>query len=628
MIKPIKLLFFISIFFISFLPTYSQDETSADQEQDYIEKIKQFHANILIKENGTIVVTETIQVCAAQQKINHGIFRALPRKNHSEKVSRNNFYTVLSVKKEGSIEPYHIDIDRDKYIIYIGDEDTYLADGDYTYTLTYEVEAQVHSYSDFDEIYWNITGNYWEFDIENISATVVLPREAAVLQTHCYTGVDGSKESECSASIKANVVNFKSKNLKIGEGFTVAVSFPKGVVKQPTFLPHYKMEEFLSLEKMTKAFLAIGICFLFYFFSWKKYGNDESAPANLKVIDLKSSFSPTALQYLRERSVNKTTLLTTIISLSVKGAIEIASNSKESWQDGFEYILRKGNSNAVITSEERAVLESIFKEKDTFTIDSKSYMAFDAAEKVLKKSLGSLYNIKEYYQGNGLQMMIGFFVTSTALWSYCHYAAGHFLGWQIFGCFCFVVASLIIIETYKLIQKREFGLTILMLLVLMFPSVFTYAAFFASNLDKDYSVLNVVTLFIIVIGFSVYLKCISRYTARGNEIKLQTDQLKQNLLNYVVEVNIDTVSVYEKNLAYAFALDIQQEWNLKFRDALNSLNYKSHWIISSENSTDSSSQLIIHFGTVYTSMSSSSESGSSGGGSSGGGGGGGGGGGW
>jgi uncharacterized membrane protein len=628
MIKPFKLIVFISITLLSFFWSFSQNESSTAYPEQNVEKVKKFHADILIKENGNIIVTETIQVYAAQQTINHGIFRALPRKNYSSKVARNNFYTVLSVSKDGNIEPFHIAIEGEKYIIYIGDEDVYLTEGDYTYTLTYEVESQVHSYSDFDEIYWNVTGNYWELDIDNITTRVVLPRSAKVLQTHCYTGVNGSKDAECSAFSKANVVSFKSKNLKVGEGFTIAVSFPKGFVNQSAFLPHYKMEEFLSLEKLAIAGLAVAICFLFYFVSWKKHGNDASVQIDLKKIDLKSTYSATALQYLSERSVNTTTLLTTIISLSLKGAIEITSNDKESWQDGFEYILRKGTNDALITDEERAVFESIFKEKETFTINSKSYITFDAAEKVLKKSLGSLYKLKDYYLGNGLQIFIGFIITFSTLWAYCHYTTGHFLGWQLFGCFCFVLVFLIIKEMYKLMQKREYGLTILMLLVLLFPSVFGYASFFASNLDKDYSVLNVVTLFSIVIGFSIYLKFISIYTARGAEIKSQTEQLKQNLLNYSLEVNSNTISIYEENLPYAFALGIQKEWNVKFKDALNSLNYKSNWIITSEHSPDSSSQLILHFNTVYTSMSSSSESGSSGGGSSGGGGGGGGGGGW
>jgi hypothetical protein len=55
----------------------------------------------------------------------------------------------------------------------------------------------------------------------------------------------------------------------------------------------------------------------------------------------------------------------------------------------FEYILRKGTNDALITDEERAVFESIFKERDVHSIN---YITFDAAEKVLKKSLGSLTN--------------------------------------------------------------------------------------------------------------------------------------------------------------------------------------------------------------------------------------------
>jgi hypothetical protein len=60
--------------------------------------------------------------------------------------------------------------------------------------------------------------------------------------------------------------------------------------------------------------------------------------------------------------------------------------------------------------------------------------------------------------------------------------------------------------------------------------------------DKDYSFKCSNTLSI-VIGFSIYLKFISIYTARGAEIKSQTEQLKQNLLNYSLEVNSNTINL-------------------------------------------------------------------------------------
>jgi uncharacterized membrane protein YgcG len=626
--KQFKIIFFISILLFSFFQCYSQTESSSLEEQEQAEKIKQFHADIQIKENGNIIVTETIKVYAAQLEIDHGIFRELPMKNYSSKVARNNFYTVLNVSKDGMNEPFHIDIDADKFTIYIGDKDSTLNEGTYTYKLTYEVEAQVHSYADFDEIYWNITGNYWVFDIDNVTARVILPKSAEVLQTHCYTGVLGSKANECNAKIIGNSVYFNSKNLKKEEGFTVAVGFPKGIVHQPSFLPHYKMEEFLSFEKTGVGLLAVLICFLFYFFSWKTYGKDPLVSTDNEILDLKNLYSAPALQYIKEKYSNSQTLLAAIISLSIKGAIEIACNGKEDWQDGFEYFLKKGTNRTNLSKEENAVLETLFKENDTFSINSKSYLIFDLAEKALEKSLMSEYNLKDYFLGNTKQILIGFAVTIATIIGYCYYTRGTILGWVIFGFICFVFTAFLIKVIIKSISKGEYGVAIPCLFVIVFPSVFGYASFFAINVDKNYSALNVLILFLIITGFTIYLSLINSYTKLGITTELQIEKFKEQLLNYSVEQNTNTIRVYEENLPYAFALDIQEEWNLKFVGALKNLNYTSNWIKSSDGSSGFSSRVLIHFNDSYNAMSTSSSSGSSGGGSSGGGGGGGGGGGW
>jgi uncharacterized membrane protein len=626
--RPFKLIFFISVLLLSFFQCYSQTESSFLDEQEQTEKIKQFHTDIQIKENGNIIVTETIKVYAAQLEINHGIFRKLPMKNYSSKVSKNNFYTVLNVSKDGKKEPFHIDMDADKFVIYIGDKNTTLNEGTYTYKLTYEVEAQVHSYADFDEIYWNVTGNYWVFEVNNVTARVILPKSAEVLQTHCYTGVLGSKANECNAKIIGNLVYFNSKDLKKEEGFTVAVGFPKGIVHQPFFLPHYKIEEFLSLEKVGIGLLAVLICFLFYFFSWKRYGKDPLVTEENKILDLKSLYSAPTLQYIKERYSDSKTLLVAIISLSIKRSIAIACNGKENWQDGFEYCLKKGTNTNNLSKEENAVLETLFKENDTFSINSKSYLIFDLAEKAMEKSLLSQYNLKNYFLGNSKQILIGFAVTIATIIGYCYYTRGSILGWVVFGVICFVFTVLLIKVIIKSILKGEYGNAIPCLFVIIFPAVFGYGSFFAINVDKNYSALNVLILFLIISGFTIYLSLINSYTKLGIITKLQIENFKEQLLNHPVEQNANTISVYEENLPYSFALGVQEEWNLKFENALKALNYTSNWIKSSNSSSGFSSQVLVHFNETYNTLSTSSSSGSSGGGSSGGGGGGGGGGGW
>jgi uncharacterized membrane protein YgcG len=621
-------LFFISFLLLCCIKSYSQVDSTSANEQEETEKIKQFHAEILVKENGNLIVTETIKVYAAGIQIDHGIFRELPLTNSSTKVPFNNFYTILKVTRNGGLELYHTKSDLQNFKIYIGSKNALLPPGTYTYKLTYEVEAQIHSYADFDEVYWNVTGNYWVFDIDNVTARVILPKGATALQTHCYTGILGSKANDCNAKIIGNSIYFTSKNLKSEEGLTVAVGFPKGIVHQPFFLPHFKMEEFLSFEKIGLALLALTICFGFYFYSWKKYGKDP-LPSNEinELTDVKKLYSPASLQYIKERYCYTKTLLTTIISLSVKGAIEITGNGKQNWADGFEYFLKKGTNTNHITMEEKVVLESLFKENDTFAINTKTYKIFNDAETELEKSLQSQYNTDDYFRINTKQILIGFALTISTILAYCYAAKGMIFWEGIFG-FIFLIFSIWLIKVIiKSFIKAEFGIALPSLCILIFPLLITYTLLIANTADKSYSALNALTLFIIISGFTIYLTLITAYTKLGIKTKSQTQKFKQHLLNYPVEENADTIRVYEENLPYAFALDIDKKWNLKFEDALKNLNYTSNWITTSDGSVGFSYQTLVSFNRSYTSSSSSS-SGSSGGGSSGGGGGGGGGGGW
>ncbi|WP_202702625.1 DUF2207 domain-containing protein [Flavobacterium sp. UGB4466] len=627
MVTYFRFVFTFSILLFSLSPCFSQTDSTAVYQEEQTEKIQQFHADILIKENGNIIITETIRVYSAGLQIDHGIFRELPLTNSSSKVPFNNFYTILKVIKNGRIEPYHTKSDLQNFTIYIGDKDSFLPKGVYTYKLIYEVEAQIHSYSDFDEVYWNVTGNYWVFDIDNVSARVILPKGATALQTHCYTGILGSKANDCNAKIIGNSVYFTSKNLKSEEGFTVAVGFPKGIVDQPFFLAHFKMEEFLSVEKLAIALFALCICFVFYFYSWKKYGKDP-LPTNEsnQLEDIRERYSPSSLRYLKERYINNKTLLVSIISLSVKGAIEITDNGKQNWADEFKYFLKKGSKPDHLAPEENAVLKSLFKENDNFAIDSKTYKIFKDAESELQKSIENQHNTDDYFRNNVKQILLGFALTIVALLGYCYIAKGTIFWEAIFG-FVFLVLTVLLIKVIvKSFIRGEFAIALPCLFVLIFPLLVTYTLLIANTADKSYSALNALVLLIIISGFTIYFNLINAYTKLGIKTKFQTKKFKQHLLKYPVEQNTDTVRIYEENLPYAFALDIDKEWNLKFAAALKNLNYTSKWITASDGSPGFSYRTLVHFNKTYT--SSSSSSGSSGGGSSGGGGGGGGGGGW
>jgi hypothetical protein len=66
---------------------------------------------------------------------------------------------------------------------------------------------------------------------------------------------------------KANVVALSQK-FKVGEGFTIAVSFPKGYVNHPLSYRIIKWKN-SSLEKISDRRFSCSDLFPFYFVSWK-----------------------------------------------------------------------------------------------------------------------------------------------------------------------------------------------------------------------------------------------------------------------------------------------------------------------------------------------------------------------
>src|SRR5271166_6444313 len=140
------------------------------------EGITDFHSDITIQRNASLVVHEVIQVYSEAVHIRHGIFRDFPTRYTDRNAQPYvvNFQ-LLSVRRDGKDEP-HTQQDLSNGVrIRIGDATTLLAAGTYTYELTYTVNREIGFFPDHDELYWNVTGLGWQFPIDHASATVTLP---------------------------------------------------------------------------------------------------------------------------------------------------------------------------------------------------------------------------------------------------------------------------------------------------------------------------------------------------------------------------------------------------------------------------------------------------------------------
>jgi hypothetical protein len=143
------------------------------------EKIISFHSHIKVHEDGSMTVKETIRINSGGDRIRHGIYRDFPVR-YSDRAGNRYVvgFAVREVLRDGKPEHYHIDNRSNGKRVYIGRKDALISPGEYVYTLIYTTDHQLGFFKDFDELYWNVTGNGWEFMIDEATAAVELPGDA------------------------------------------------------------------------------------------------------------------------------------------------------------------------------------------------------------------------------------------------------------------------------------------------------------------------------------------------------------------------------------------------------------------------------------------------------------------
>ena len=203
------------------------------------ESIKNFEVGAKINNDSSIRVTERIIYdFGLTQK--HGLYRDIPVKYDT--VVGHQFLRVSDITvTDGMGNKYPFEIaNRGRYQrIKIGDPES-LVSGVRIYVVEYTITGALGYFEEYDELYWNATGNEWSVPVLLSKATVFLPGgvSQSSIQSACYIGVLGGTES-CDTHLIAtgsqvDQVMFETgRELKPGEGLTVAVGFPKGMVDEP-----------------------------------------------------------------------------------------------------------------------------------------------------------------------------------------------------------------------------------------------------------------------------------------------------------------------------------------------------------------------------------------------------------
>ncbi len=191
------------------------------------ERITRFHSDIEVAVSGEIGITETIVVQAEGVQIRRGIYRDFPTRYPGPWLTEKQVgFEVLAVQRNGLDEPFHLEQRHNGTRVYIGSGGHYLPPGEHVYTLTYQTNQQLGYFADYDELYWNVTGNGWSFVIEQASAHVRLPGDgvARITDQQAWTGYQGESEQHASFDNSETHLGFvTTRPLAAYQGLTIGI---------------------------------------------------------------------------------------------------------------------------------------------------------------------------------------------------------------------------------------------------------------------------------------------------------------------------------------------------------------------------------------------------------------------
>ena len=242
--------------------------------------INSFHSDISIGPTSGLTVIEDITVdFGAQQK--HGIFRTIPLRYRFDD-SHDRYYNleVMSVTDGARPVPHSDSIDNDNYVIKIGNPSVQVS-GMNRYVITYVVTGAMNSFSDHDELFWNVDGGLWPVSKEKVTATVHVPANA-FQKAACYQGQTGSKES-CTYEQAASAITYGStRTLGAGEQMSIVTALNKGAVSVPPPMLESRLRVF-PWDAFDVNPLTVGLALLllvagvgFVIWNWWLHGRDRA----------------------------------------------------------------------------------------------------------------------------------------------------------------------------------------------------------------------------------------------------------------------------------------------------------------------------------------------------------------
>ncbi|HJO02869.1 MAG TPA: DUF2207 domain-containing protein [Acidobacteriota bacterium] len=181
-----------------------------------------------------------------------------------------------------------------------------------------------------DQLYWNVTGMGWTVPILAATAQISLPGGLSQPPwALAYTGPYGSQAHGADIeNLAINTVRVSTRGrLEPGEGLTIVVGWPAGLVYRPTALDQ-ACDLLADNWPLGLPFLA----FLGMFMLHRRRGRDPRTGESVMVrYEPPADFRPAELGTLIDERVDLRDIVATVIDLAVRGYLKIEETVEEGW---------------------------------------------------------------------------------------------------------------------------------------------------------------------------------------------------------------------------------------------------------------------------------------------------------
>lgn len=311
------------------------------------EHIIDFTSRAHFNPDGSMEMRETIKVLSQGNEIRRGIFRTLPLtwNRQDGKIFRVN-YAIESVTRDGLAEPYSLDEATKTLTVRIGSARHILQPGIYNYEIRYKVSNHFSRFSEWDELYWNVTGNDWSWPISKANFHLELPQADSHLNAEgkdnrlrtidAYTGSYGEKAHNATILPDGSIQT--SRPLATGEGLTVVYTWPRTILADApapeAALPLVHL--LVPTRETSLIWLPLVLLMGYYLLWWRK--NVSAAklkmPSVVPQFSVPETMSPGYLRFITQRKYDDEAFSSDLLGLVAKGALTLTTKknkTRSSW---------------------------------------------------------------------------------------------------------------------------------------------------------------------------------------------------------------------------------------------------------------------------------------------------------